>query len=281
MIGDLITRDVQLELGGRVAGRGTDVEIVAFNPWVAPVLRTNRSNRGQAHGSYAGADLLGSRLVPVELLTMATTKSAALSAMLGFTAAFGPADAEQGLVWQEDGTKYVLFGQPVLADPNPEYLAQGAVDIAARFEATDPRIYSLLESTGSVGFPSGGTGRTYDLTFPRTYGASGADGIVTATNAGTFPTPWTATITGPWVNPTIQRVDTGDTLSLAISITSGEVLTVDSRERSLVLNAAASRNNTVRPSSRWFDLGPGATAVRFGGASGSGTAELAWRSAWL
>lgn len=279
--GDLITRDVQVELRGQIVGRGTDVAITEFNPWTAPVLRTSRTPRGQAHGTYGGADRLGSRLVPIKLLTLASSKSAALADFLAITAAFGPTDAPESLVWQEDGAKYVLFGQPVVADSDVEYLAQGAVDIEGRFEATDPRIYTLEVLSGSVSFPSGGTGRTYSRTYPRVYGASGTTGTVVVTNAGTFTTPWTATITGPWVNPTIQRIDTGDTLSIDISLVSGDVLTISSQNRSVILNGTASRNANVRPASRWFDLPPGASQVRFAGASGSGSAALAWRSAWL
>jgi len=159
-------------------------------------------------------------------------------------------------------------------------VAVGAVDVEVRFFATDPRVYDNTGQSASAGFPAGGVGRTYSRTYPRVYGAAGSGGRITAVNNGSFEVPWTMTIAGPWVNPTVEHLGTGVVLSLAVSIGSGETLTLDSGAGSVFLGTAH-RLNAVAPGSVWPTLGPGVNEIRVAGASGTGTAVMSWRSGSL
>lgn len=275
--GDLITTDWEVELRGVLMGGDSVFVVRRFDPWSAPAVRANDEARSQVDGVMAGRDLHGSRRVPMDLYVDAATEAADLEARRALAAAWSLLDGDVPLVWQEGGVKYRLVGRPRLADQK----TGPRIPTECRFEATDHRIFANEEQVVTTGFPTGGSGRTYSRTYDRVYGASGAGGNVSPFNGGTVATPWQATIIGPWVNPVITHVTTGFELELSITLAAAEVLVFDSRDRSIVLGGSASRRSAVRPGSVWFNLDAGANEVRFGGASGSGTAELRWRSAWI
>lgn len=272
--GDLITADWEVELQGLLMGGTSPFIIRRFKPWSAPTVDAGDRGRGGRGGLVAGRDLPRGRNVPLELYIDAGTESADLAARTDLAAAWGLVDVDVPLVWQEDGIKWRLNGRPRLADSD----LAARVPTECRFVATDPTIYTNVESSAATTFPAGGAGRTYPRTYPRVYGSPGTGGLVSAVNTGTAAVPWRAEITGPWVNPTILQVATGRQLTINVTLDAGEVLTVSSKPRSIVLGGTASRYSSLVQPASWFDLQPGSNEIRFGGASGSGSALLAWRS---
>lgn len=276
--------DWQYTFNGLTFGDGTSIDVVTTDGLESlPTLRTSDLPRAGRHGEHAGQDLAAGRTIVFELELSAATDAAFRALVDEVRAATTPQETEVPLIFQHPGA----VAQRVMARPRRRSAIQdvafglGFGRVAVELHATDPVIYADAEGTGSVGFPAGGTGRTYPRTYPRVYGSSGTTGLVVATNDGDFPVEWTATITGPWVNPTITHVGLGRTLTVNVTLASGEVLTVNSETKSILLGGTASRYSSLVQPAAWFDLAPGSNEIRFGGASGSGTAGLAWRSGWI
>lgn len=115
-------------------------------------------------------------------------------------------------------------------------------------------------------------GRTYDLTFDRTYPPSEPIGGRTIVNPGTTSAHWTLTIFGPVVNPsfTINGLAFRADRSGGVTLTLGQTLVVDTRSRTVLLNGVpgASRYQNVNYDEwGWHDLllRPGTNIVRFDG----------------
>ena len=176
------------------------------------------------------------------------------------------------------GTDRVLFGRPIAVDVDAEGLLYGFARVRLVFEATDPRLFSEVQSSVVLGLAVGG-GMTFPLTFPLTFGA-GSDSDAAAVNAGTFETTWTATITGPVTTPRITLASTGQFVELDGTVPAGSSLVVSQADGSVLLDGSP-RQSWVTLPSRFFTLPPGSNTIRFRAASGTGSCTFSWRSAWL
>lgn len=264
-------------------GEGTAIDVAVTEGLEdLPALRTGDLPRSGRHGLHAGQDLAEGRSVVFELEVVCATDEDFRSTIDAIKAATTPGTSEEALAFQHPGS----VPQQIFARPRRRAIPQDvpfslfAARVVVEFAATDPRIYEATEQSVSVGFPTGGVGRTYDLTFDRVYGASGEGGVAVVSNEGTVEAPWQAEIVGPWVNPVIENLTTGDKLSLSISVGTGERLLLDSSDESVLLGTAH-RLNAVLPGSVWPSITPGENSIRFGGASGTGSATITTRSAWL
>lgn len=282
--GDLITLPWQLELNGVLFGSGTSFVVREFDPWTAPEVRQGELARAQSDGSYPGQDRLGVKLVTAKLAISAATdvlEQAARRTLAGAWKQPAP-NATVPLVWMEDdGVKYALYGKPRLASTQlaPRLFTE------ARFVATDPRIYAAASLVPSTSFPTGGAG---GLSFggagaaaPFVFSGAVSGGSIDCTNSGTYETPYTITITGPVVAPLVEHSVQGRSLSFTGTLAAGETLVIDSRAKTVLLNGTASRYSWLTTASQWFTLEPGPNALRFSGASGSGTCSVRYAPAWL
>lgn len=276
--------DWQYTFNGLTFGDGTNVDVPTTDGLESlPSLRTGDLPRAGRHGEHAGQDLAAGRTITFELELAAADDSAFRALVEQVRAATAPQETELPLVFQHPGA----VAQRVLARPRRRSAIQDIAwslrfgRIAVELHASDPLIYAETQSSGSTGFPAGGTGFTFPVTFPLVFGAAGTGGVVNAANAGSVPVPWQASITGPWVNPTILHVASGRQLTINVTLATGEVLTVDSAAQSILLGGTASRFSSLVQPASWFDLDVGSNEVRFGGASGTGNATLTWRSGWI
>lgn len=287
--GDLVTQEHEFELRGLLMGPGGDWQVREIEGLGVPSLRTSDSSRPIQHGEFPGLDLLEGRTVRLGLLSENADSSVLRDRADALTQAWAPADDEAGdrdvplHIRPVGDRKEVLFGRPRRCEVRLELDLFGADILMAdvEYRAQDPRRYSAVESSVSVSPPVTSAGRTYDLTFDRAYGA-GTSGTVAATNAGNFGTFPVWQLAGPLTNPDLENVTAGKTVSLAISIASGDTLEVGFQERTVLLNGTASRYNTVTSgASDWWELAPGDNDLRLGADSGTGSATVTWRSAWL
>ena len=279
-VGDLITQAFQLELNGLLMGPGTVFVTRELDLWSAPDVRAGETTRAQQHGLFPGLDWLGGRTVAASFYVTGATDPIEVANRQALAAAWNmPTSGVSQLAWQEDdGVKYCLFGKPRLASPRVE----PRIPTDCRFLATDPRIYANTPSTASTALATSGGGFVVPAVVPWSGGSGGSGSTMSCTNAGTIPTGWVATFTGPLVGPALTHVNSGKVINLAGgSLAAGETLVVDSAARTVLLNGTASRYSWLTATSQWFDLAPGANAVNLTGASGAGTVQLAWRSAWL
>ena len=89
------------------------------------------------------------------------------------------------------------------------------------------------------------------------------------------------TFTGPVVSPTIEHTGQSRRLEFTGTLAAGETLVVDSLARTVLLNGTSSRYSWLTSLSQWFTLEPGANNLRYTAASGTGTCQVDFRSAWM
>lgn len=278
-----MTTDWTLTYAGVTFGSG-GIDVISVEGLEdLPEVRVADTARAGVHGEHPGRDLVAGRTIRMRVEVIAATEAAFRTAVDDVRKATTVRAVEEALVFKVAGqaARRVTCRPRRRRIPTDVQFALGSTVADVEFHATDPRIYTDVESSGTVAFPAGGTGRTYPRTYPRVYGAAGVSSVVAATNSGDTAVPWRATINGPWTNPTITHVGQGLTLTINVTLTAGQQLVVDSDDRTVLLGGTASRYGSLAQPATWFELRPGANEVRFGGASGTGTALLAWRSGWL
>jgi hypothetical protein len=109
-------------------------------------------------------------------------------------------------------------------------------------------------------------GRTYDLTFDRTY-PSGSGTSWVAINGGNAPADWTAQIFGPCQAPAVVNLTSGEVVDLAgLTLAAGEFVAVSSRDHKVLADGLpeSSRWGTVDyRATTWWQLQPGRNVLRF------------------
>lgn len=148
--------------------------------------------------------------------------------------------------------------------------------------AADPRRYDVNQQSATTGLPADGIGFSFPFSFPFSFGSAGAGGTVSVTNAGDLETWPVLTITGPVLNPVVRNNTTGDEMRFTIDLPAGEFLTVDTLNRTVLLDGTANRRNTVAMGSRWPAIVPGVNEFLFRATSSTTDASLVirYRSAW-
>jgi len=271
--------------GATVGGVGNAyelVEIVGLHE--NPDIRTGDQDRARAHGQWSNVDYLSGRTVQATIDIHGVHPSPVWQA---FSQAFVMGQpAEQTLAFQIPGVAAGVTAQVGakvrrLSLPADRSYSLGMATATVEWHCTDPRIYSstLTTLTTSQAVSSGGL--SFPAVAPLAFAGSASGGQVTATNAGEFPAPWVATISGPVTDPRIENVTTGQTVAFTGTVNSGETLVISSLDRTVLLNGTASRYSWLVGTSRWFDLAAGDNTVRFAGTSGTGSMSFAFRSVWI
>jgi hypothetical protein len=149
-------------------------------------------------------------------------------------------------------------------------------------------IEAAVESVAVAQASSGGeAGRTYDLTFDRDYPATSPVGSVTAVNAGTASAQdFVIFLFGPCVNPRFENLTTGQQIRFVTTLTAGQFLEINVRDRTVRLNGLVAQNryNTLDfATSQWFDLPPGASLLRYrpDTITAGAFARVSFRSSWI
>lgn len=106
-------------------------------------------------------------------------------------------------------------------------------------------------------------------------------GAGTASNAGTFTTPVTITVTASGATSTslqITNSTTGESIYITTALSAGQVLVIDTATHSCKLNGTEKRS-MLSGSTIWWKLNPGSNTLAItNGANCS--VGFAWRSAW-
>lgn len=157
------------------------------------------------------------------------------------------------------------------------------VKVTVSWEAADPALYESIERSATVWLRQSGVGRVYPRTFPWDYVGESSTGGVTITNYGCRRTFLRARIWGPVKEPVIHNDMTGERLALLLTLTSTDVVDIDMRRGTIVLNGSERVYWAITEDSTWFALGPGETSISYYTESGvTSLSQIAywWRSAW-
>jgi phage-related protein len=182
-----------------------------------------------------------------------------------------------------DGNKFRLWARPRRrnAPINREWYYNIPI-VTIEMVATDPRLYADTESSQAIALPSAGGGLTFNASPNLTFGAVSTGGEQTLNNAGTFKTSPVFKILGPVTDPRLINTTTDETWHWEGTVASGDFLTVDMEDRTVLLNGTASRYDGLTSSSVFWDLAPGDNSVQYRAAAfTASTATATWRSAWV
>ncbi len=144
----------------------------------------------------------------------------------------------------------------------------------------DYQLYSQSLSSASLTRTVGG-GFTLPVILPIVFTAS-TGGTATATNNGTAESFPTVTISGPMTNPVISNSTLNRYIQLSLTINTGEQVTIDMKNKTIVKDGQSVIQNKVAGSQFWW-LNPGANTLRVQSSSGSdtGTVQVSFRHAYL
>ncbi|GAA1716397.1 hypothetical protein GCM10009745_76120 [Kribbella yunnanensis] len=287
--GELITADGQLEWRGTLLGTDSPYRMTNLQGWLdLPDARGDDPDRPNRHGSFQGSQVMGKRTitltylikgVPIEEFGAVITKLRSITA---------PTEqpVEEPLVIRLDGETWQVNARCTRRTISVErFYAIGYTTGAVQWQATDPRIYSLVDQTAATGLPSPPTdGLEFPLVFPLKFGTGRPGGRLTLVNSGGAASWPVWEIRGPVSGPIIANRDTGQRLVFdpAFTVGAGQTLVIDTDARTVLLNGV---NRSDRLFTReWFPI-PAGTSVQvdFAAASYHPSALLTarWRHATI
>lgn len=142
----------------------------------------------------------------------------------------------------------------------------GSVNIQITLKAEDPTIHGPEIIASAFLGTLAGYGRGYDKAYDYGYGGAGQRGpSASIDNVGNRPASAILRIYGPVTNPAIYHDQTDSAMSFNIVLEVGDVLDVDLRNRSVMLNGTANRRGSLLGRAPWFMLVPGINTFRFDG----------------
>jgi hypothetical protein len=146
--------------------------------------------------------------------------------------------------------------------------------------APDPRKYGTVLHTLTATQASAAAGLAPPFTPPFTLPAGAPPMAVACTNAGSFETRPSITITGPITSPAVVNQTTGQTIGFTgMTLASSDVLVVDLAAKQATLNGVY---RTADVGSSWWVLPPGTTTVQVTGTAATGAQmTVTSRDAWI
>lgn len=215
------------------------------------------------HGLVPGRDLVGGRLITINLDTAATTEAimqARLAALRTATAPRKQPDAELPLTFKLPGEPELRSlcrprRRSLTIDRSYTMLNPTAI---LQFAASDPRLYAETETTVSIA-------------------AATLSGV--ANNTGDTSTYPIVEVDGAATNPiSIKNVTDGNkTITLITALTSGQTLIVDFFKRTITIGGA-NKYDLLQAGGRWWELLPGNNTIEI---TGGGAKRVKFRSAWM
>jgi hypothetical protein len=261
------------------AGGVTVAEHPALSPFVLSTLslsgtvsRQNTVHLPDGGVAFVGRDVGEAGSISFECHIIGSSTDDCVDLTDDIMAAFGPASDTRELTLTMGTRSKVFRGRPLSCVP----VLDGSDTGSARcsFTVAEPRWFSGVTKSVTVGVASLSGGFTTPFTTPFVTTGSGSSGDVMVTNAGTAPAPWSAYITDV-TNP--RLILGGNTIELIGVVPAGSVLVVDSYEGTIRLDGASRPWATFE--SVWWEIPPGASTFSFRAAAGTGTATLAWQDA--
>lgn len=246
MAGELITADGQLEFNGYLLGDDETTYTVSITGWEdLPAVDSSNTLKPSSHGAWVGKKLVGQRII-TWTGRFAPEETDDWSALLqdlksSFTVPMGTEELE--IVIQTRNEQKSVFGAVTArAIPMDYAYSYYGANVTIQFECSDPRKYDLGTHTVFISMPSDtDDGLDYPLVYPLDYGVAMLQSDLIVTNVGDAPTPVILNFSGPATNPTLVNTTTGQQLTFNIVLTGSDVLTVNTRTGTVLLNGSADR----------------------------------------
>ena len=229
------------------------------------------------HGGYATPQFAGPRLMTLTILAIAPNSALRDVARTQIAAAFPISDLATLRIDE-------AIPKQMLVRRSGEIPEKKEADTDVRFTiglvAPDPRKYGTTLHTATATQASAAAGLAPPLTPPFTLPAGAPPMAVACTNAGSFETRPTVTITGPITAPAVVNQTTGQAVSFTgMTLAASDQLVVDLNAKQTYLNGVY---RTADIGSSWWVLQPGTTTVQVTGTGATGsTMTVAWRDAWI
>jgi hypothetical protein len=228
-------------------------------------------------GGWATPQFAGPRLITLTLQVLAPNPAARDVARAQVAMAFPISDLAT-LRIDESIPKQMLVRRSGEI-PGPK-VADSDVRLIIGLVAPDPRKYGTVLHQLTATQASAAAGLAPPLTPPFTLPAGAPPMAVACTNAGSFETRPTVTITGPITGPAVVNQTTGAMVSFSgMTLAASDQLVVDLLAKQSYLNGVF---RTADISSSWWVLPPGTTTVQVTGTGATGSSmTVAWRDAWI
>jgi hypothetical protein len=242
---------------GAVDSNGVEYHATGLDGWQHMPVRLDPIERPFAHGDFDDIGWYGPRMVVLEGRLDCPTEDAlelARDDLYELTDSLG---SDVLLISRGRQAKVRLAGELLTSRVNPRTLRFSVV-----LKASDPRKYGTSLRTVTLT-----TGHTSDV----------------APNAGRFKegAPVIATFTGPLPSPVVTAG--GLVLGITGNMAAGEVITVDSREDSVLYASGFSAYSRLSAGSSFLQLPPAATtavSLAVGAGTATGRVDLEWRDTW-
>lgn len=243
--GYLITGDGQLEYNDYLLGDDVVTFLEGIDGWEdLPAIDSSNTLRPSSHGAWVGKKLLGQRIL-TWTGRFAPEKENWEDEISRLRTAFSPAlgTEELTIVVRSRNETKMVFGTVVKRQIPMDYAySYYGARLSIQFECSDPRRYSLGEHSVFISMPDLVTdGLDYPLDYPLDYGMEATPSQLIVFNDGDAPTPVILNFTGPVTNPTLVNQTTGQRLGFNITLTGDEVLTVNTRLGTVLLDGTADR----------------------------------------
>lgn len=247
----------------------------------APYRETERDHEG-TDGGFMDAEFEKGRhvILEAEIFSDTSTMESFLDTL---KANWAPSTTPLPFYFKVPGVdERVLFVKPLGCRYDWDAIRRtGRAAAQFRMFAEDSIIYSaaLVETEIAYGGDAG-TGFAFNLSFNFSFGPVVAPTGATISVGGTRPTPAVFVITGPITSPVITNDTLGVSLAFNITLGASDTLTIDTANRTVVLNGSLNRRNTLLQPN-WFFLQPGDNFIRYGGGAGTGSfLTVQHRAAW-
>lgn len=151
----------------------------------------------------------------------------------------------------------------------------GMTSVQATLVAEDPYIYDANPTSATVSVPTLSIlGTSFNALFNLGFGGALPNFGATVTNQGNHTAYPLITITGPVTNPVLVDSYSGTTMALNVTLTAGDILVIDTRLKSIVLDGTVSRR-TALSGRQWISVPPGISdTISFTADSGTGSCTV-------
>lgn len=236
-----------------------------FTGFAFPSVRVDIKDRGSFHGADLGSYLYGRRVLGIELEIIGEDKN---DYELKRRALEKACDLRNGLIPLTINTKSGLVLQNsaiVSANIEMPYKKGNIIISEARIELTIPFPFFRGRTTKSETiwlWSGGGFGIPFEIPIYMSEGASVTSEIDNEGNTLAYPI---ITINGALENPVIVNDTTDQQMSLTYNLTNGNYITIDSYNRTVLLNGTTNIRQYI--AGDWLYLATGSNSIRLSATS--------------